>query len=62
MIGICTHLATCHPIIASLEPGEDWGWCYVEELFIEPNDLRRALDNAGTKTKRPARPPRKREA
>lgn len=38
------------------------GWYYVEEWFIEPNDLRRALDNTGTKTKRPARPPRKREA
>jgi uncharacterized UBP type Zn finger protein len=25
-----------HPIIRSLEPGEDWGWCYVDELFMEP--------------------------
>ncbi len=25
-----------HPIIRSYEPGEDWGWCYVDELFIEP--------------------------
>ena len=25
-----------HPIIKSFEPGEDWGWCYVEELFINP--------------------------
>ena len=28
--------ATKHPIIRSLEPGEEWGWCYVESLFIEP--------------------------
>ena len=21
-----------HPIIRSLEPGEDWSWCYVDEL------------------------------
>ena len=21
-----------HPIIRSLEPGEDWCWCYVDEL------------------------------
>jgi uncharacterized UBP type Zn finger protein len=27
---------TRHPLMRSLEPGEDWGWCYVDELFIEP--------------------------
>jgi len=27
---------TTHPIMRSLEPGEDWGWCYVDELMIEP--------------------------
>ena len=27
--------ATNHPIIKSFEPGEDWGWCYVDELFFE---------------------------
>ena len=27
---------TQHPIIRSFEPGEDWGWCYVDELFMEP--------------------------
>lgn len=25
-----------HPIIRSYERGEDWGWCYVDNLFIEP--------------------------
>jgi uncharacterized UBP type Zn finger protein len=24
--------ATEHPIIRSLEPGEDWCWCYADEL------------------------------
>ena len=24
--------ATTHPIIASAEPGEDWRWCYVDEV------------------------------
>ena len=24
--------ATSHPIIRSLEPGEDWSWCYVDEV------------------------------
>jgi len=27
---------THHPIIRSLEPGENWGWCYIDELMIEP--------------------------
>ena len=29
-----------HPIIKSFEPGEEWGWCYVDELFIDPADNR----------------------
>ncbi len=28
--------ATSHPIIASFEPGEDWGWCYVDQVVLEP--------------------------
>ena len=27
--------ATGHRIIRSFEPGEEWGWCYVDELFFE---------------------------
>ena len=27
---------TRHPVIRSMEPGEDWGYCYPEDLFIEP--------------------------
>ena len=27
--------STNHPIIKSFEPGEDWGWCYIDELFFE---------------------------
>jgi uncharacterized UBP type Zn finger protein len=27
---------TKHPIMRSIEPGENWGWCYVHELMIEP--------------------------
>jgi hypothetical protein len=27
-----------HPIMRSAEPGESWGWCYVDELEL---DLRR---------------------
>jgi uncharacterized UBP type Zn finger protein len=25
--------ATGHPVIRSGEPGETWGWCYVDRLF-----------------------------
>ncbi len=25
---------TEHPIVRSLEPGEDWKWCYVDEMLI----------------------------
>ncbi len=24
---------TRHPVIRSFEPGEDWRWCYVDEVF-----------------------------
>jgi uncharacterized UBP type Zn finger protein len=27
--------STDHPVIKSFERGEDWGWCYVDELFFE---------------------------
>jgi hypothetical protein len=26
---------TKHPIIKSFEPGEEWGWCYPDEVFFE---------------------------
>lgn len=26
--------ATQHPIIRSFQPGEDWAWCYPDELFL----------------------------
>jgi uncharacterized UBP type Zn finger protein len=28
--------ATSHPIIASAERGEDWAWCYPDDLFLMP--------------------------
>ena len=27
--------ATKHPIIRSIEPGEDWGWCFVDDIELE---------------------------
>ena len=48
---ICGHVGCCdssknkhatkhfhaseHPIIKSFERGEDWGWCYVDEVELE---------------------------
>ena len=28
--------ASHHPIVASFQPGEDWAWCYEDDLFLEP--------------------------
>ena len=26
---------TKHPVIKSFQPGEDWIWCYIDEIFKE---------------------------
>lgn len=26
---------TGHPIIKSFEPGENWGWCYIDEIYLK---------------------------
>jgi hypothetical protein len=28
------HHATSHPIVRSLEPGEEWSWCYADEVAL----------------------------
>jgi uncharacterized UBP type Zn finger protein len=31
------HFQTAHhPVVQSLEPGENWGWCYVDEAMLGP--------------------------
>jgi uncharacterized UBP type Zn finger protein len=30
--------ATGHPIMRSIQPGEDWLWCFVDEIEVEPTD------------------------
>lgn len=27
---------TLHPLIRSLQPNEDWGWCYVDQVGLDP--------------------------
>jgi hypothetical protein len=37
------HFRASHdPLIQSFEPDEDWGWCYVDEVFLEPAPLQAA--------------------
>jgi uncharacterized UBP type Zn finger protein len=26
---------TKHPIMRSIEPGENWGWCYIDQLELD---------------------------
>ena len=30
---------TGHPVMQSMEPSENWGWCYVDEIMVEPAPL-----------------------
>jgi hypothetical protein len=32
-------LAIGHPVVQSYEPGEDWYWCYADEVAFEIPDL-----------------------
>ncbi|HEY2173484.1 MAG TPA: hypothetical protein VGH85_06680 [Mycobacteriales bacterium] len=40
-IAVCSHRDTIevpHPIIRSAEPGEDWSWCFIDDVAFVPND------------------------
>jgi uncharacterized UBP type Zn finger protein len=28
--------SSTHPTMRSFEPGENWAWCYVDEVMLEP--------------------------
>jgi uncharacterized UBP type Zn finger protein len=32
--------ADSHPIMRSLEPGEDWSWCFVDEVAMRIPEIR----------------------
>jgi hypothetical protein len=34
--------ATGHPVIQSFEPGEDWGWCDIDETMVDLTTVVRA--------------------
>ena len=54
MCGTCGHVGCCdsspnkhatkhsraedHPLVQSYEPGENWWWCYVDEVAFEVKD------------------------
>lgn len=31
---------TGHPIVKSFQPGEEWGWCFADDLLLLPDQLR----------------------
>jgi len=36
--------ATQHPIIQSFEPDEDWSWCYVDQVILDPTEVEAATN------------------
>ncbi|MGF1425322.1 UBP-type zinc finger domain-containing protein [Kitasatospora sp. LaBMicrA B282] len=36
------HRATGHPVVASHQPGEEWGWCYPDRTFLDFSRLLRS--------------------
>jgi uncharacterized UBP type Zn finger protein len=30
------YLSDRHPLMRSYEPGEDWAWCYADQVVLEP--------------------------
>ena len=38
--------ATRHPIVESFQPGEDWRWCYIDQVMLEPTAGRESADQA----------------
>ena len=45
--------ATEHPIIRSIEPGEEWGWCYPDELTLSFSGPRPAVARVGGPWRQP---------
>lgn len=34
------HEASGHPVMRSVEPGEDWSWCFVDQVMMRPHPPR----------------------
>lgn len=35
------HEETGHLLMRSIEPREDWGWCFEDEVYLKPREYRR---------------------
>ncbi len=44
--------STGHPVIESLEPGEGWRWCYLDEIPLAAEIKEAALEYEGNKVMR----------
>ena len=40
------HRTVGHPIVRSFEPGEDWSWCYEDEVALAPTTIAAAIARA----------------
>src|ERR1700745_4478419 len=38
---------TKHPVMRSFEPGEDWRWCYVDEVLVQQLSAKRRDEGRG---------------
>jgi len=38
-------LASAHPVVRSFEPGEDWFWCYADDVMFEVEGAPPALSH-----------------
>lgn len=38
------HRGTGHPIVRSFEPGEEWSWCYLDEMILAASTIDAAVE------------------
>ncbi|MFE9846736.1 UBP-type zinc finger domain-containing protein [Streptomyces goshikiensis] len=43
------HVWSGHPLVLSLDPGEDWAWCFPDEVFL----VRSGESGSGTSRRQP---------
>ena len=49
--------ASGHPLVQSFQPGEDWIWCYVDEIAMEPGLDALPVGRVAPVGAAPSRPP-----
>lgn len=38
------YFLTDHPVIRSLEPGDTWGWCYIDHELFEMSEVKPTVE------------------